>query len=300
MPRVGEILAGIGAVQAVDISIALAEQALGDNRPIGEILVDHGSLDAEVLRDVLRLQSTVREGVEAKSSVSDSTIRVDVGLLDRFMTLVGELVLSRNNIMQRADRLSDPLLQTASQRLDIVTGELQESAMKARMQAISTVWSKYPRVVRDLSLAGTQVRIEMVGEDTELDKTIIVFEIARTSFGSIDHGIESPTAGCGRKPAEGLCHAGAAGGRTGDHRDHRRRAGIMWQVKAKAVTKGLLTDHARRSATRRDATDLRPGFSTAEAVTNVSGRGWAGCRSPPSSRGSGRWTWRAHRMPAPR
>jgi two-component system, chemotaxis family, sensor kinase CheA len=282
MPRVGEILAGIGAVQAVDISIALAEQALGDKRPIGEILVEHGALDAEVLRDVLRLQNTVREGVEAKASVSDSTIRVDVGLLDRLMSLVGELVLSRNNILQRAEELSDPLLQTASQRLHIVTGELQESAMRARMQAISTVWSKYPRVVRDLSLAsGKQVRIETVGQDTELDKTIIeairdpLTHIVRNS---IDHGIELPEARLAAgKPAEGLLHMRARqeGGQviieiTDDG------AGIqVSRVKAKAVGKGLLTAEHALTITDRDAMQLifAPGFSTAEAITNVSGRG---------------------------
>jgi two-component system chemotaxis sensor kinase CheA len=281
-PLVGEILAGIGAAEPEDISLALAEQVLGDVRPIGEILVDHGAVDVEVLTEALRVQSAARDGADAKVSVSDSTIRVDVGLLDRLMNLVGELVLSRNNIMQRAEGLSDPLLQTASQRLDIVTGELQESAMKARMQAISTVWSKYPRVVRDLSLAtGKQVRIETVGEETELDKTII--EAIRDPLthiirNAIDHGIESPAhrLAVGKRP-EGLLsmRARQEGGQviieiTDDG------AGIqVSRVKAKAVAKGLLATDQALTISDRDAMQLifAPGFSTAEAVTNVSGRG---------------------------
>jgi two-component system chemotaxis sensor kinase CheA len=133
-----------------------------------------------------------------KSSVSDSTLRVDVGLLDKLMNLVGELVLARNQILQFTSQSDDSTFLATSQRLNLITTELQGSVMKTRMQPIGNVWDKLPRVVRDLSaLCGKQVRIEMEGKETELDKTIIeaikdpLTHIVRNS---IDHGVETPEA----------------------------------------------------------------------------------------------------------
>ena len=108
------------------------------------------------------------------SQVSDSNIRVDVALLDKLMTQVGELVLARNQILQFATTHEDSAFLAASQRLNLITSELQEGIMKTRMQPIGTVWSKFRRVVRDLATAqGKQVRITMEGQETELDKSII-------------------------------------------------------------------------------------------------------------------------------
>ena len=107
-------------------------------------------------------------------SAADSTIRVDVSLLDKLMNLVGELVLARNQILQFANRTEESGLLATSQRLNLITTELQEGVMKTRMQPIGNIWSKFPRVVRDLATrCGKQVRIEMEGKETELDKTII-------------------------------------------------------------------------------------------------------------------------------
>ena len=106
--------------------------------------------------------------------MSDSSIRVDVGLLDKLMNLVGELVLARNQIVQYSTSLEDAGFLGTVQRFNLLTTELQANVMKTRMQPIGNVWSKFPRVVRDLSVAcGKQVRFEMEGQDTELDKTII-------------------------------------------------------------------------------------------------------------------------------
>src|SRR5690606_2083041 len=115
------------------------------------------------------------EARSTTSSVSDSSIRVDVSLLDNLMNLVGELVLARNQILQHTQASGgDAGLASSSQRLNLITTELQEGVMKTRMQPIDNVWSKFPRVVRDLAVAcGKQARIEMEGKDTELDKTII-------------------------------------------------------------------------------------------------------------------------------
>lgn len=102
-----------------------------------------------------------------KSQASESTIRVDVGLLDKLMNLVGELVLARNQILQFTNSIGHNGLLTTSQRLNLITTELQEGVMKTRMQPIGNVWAKFPRTVRDVATqCGKQVRIEMEGRET--------------------------------------------------------------------------------------------------------------------------------------
>jgi two-component system chemotaxis sensor kinase CheA len=108
------------------------------------------------------------------SAVADANIRVGVGLLDKLMDLVGELVLTRNQILQFNTEREDAALNATSQRLNLITTELQEGVMKTRMQPIGMVWNKLPRVVRDMAVAlGKQIGLEMDGADTELDRTII-------------------------------------------------------------------------------------------------------------------------------
>src|SRR5262249_17384700 len=105
---------------------------------------------------------------------AETNIRVGVGLLDRLMDLVGELVLSRNQIMKFAVQQDDPALLGTMQRLNVVTSELREGVMKTRMQPISRLFDKVPRLVRDVSLScGKQARVESEGKDTELDRTLI-------------------------------------------------------------------------------------------------------------------------------
>ncbi|MEZ5218693.1 MAG: hypothetical protein R2715_19395 [Ilumatobacteraceae bacterium] len=179
-----------GSATAEQVGIALAEQALGDHRKLGEILVEHGSVSPDKVDEVVKRQSG-----EHRTSLAESTIRVDVDVLDRLMNLVGELVLARNNIPQHQGN-AEPALLAASQRLDLVTGELQESVMKTRMQPIGSVWSKFPRVVRDLATScHKQVRMETEGEETELDKTIIEAikdPLTHVVRNAVDHGIELP------------------------------------------------------------------------------------------------------------
>ena len=144
----------------------------------------------------------------AKRSVSDSTVRVDVELLDTLVRLVGELVLTRNQILQQANADADADLVRASQRLNLVASELQENVMRTRMQPIGQVWTKFPRVVRDLGAQlGKNVRLEMEGADTELDRSLLEAvkdPLTHLVRNSIDHGIELPqdrvAAG---KPAQG-------------------------------------------------------------------------------------------------
>ena len=124
------------------------------------------------------------------------TIRVGVNLLDRLMNLVGELVLARNQLLQFSNSTQDAGFQAVSQRMNLIATELQEEVMKTRMQPIGNVWNKFPRTVRDLALScGKEVRLEMEGQDTELDRTIIEAikdPLTHLVRNSIDHGIEAP------------------------------------------------------------------------------------------------------------
>jgi two-component system chemotaxis sensor kinase CheA len=216
------------------------------------------------------------------SAVSESSIRVDVGLLDKLMNLVGELVLARNQILQFSTSQEDPAFIGTTQRLNLLTTELQAGVMKTRMQPISNIWSKFPRIVRDLAVAcGKQARIEMEGQETELDKTII--EAIRDPLthlvrNAVDHGIELPSERLARgKPAEGrlLLHAFHEGGKViieisddGGGIDPQR-------VRAKAIQANLITTEQADRLSDRELANLvfLPGFSTTDRVTQFSGRG---------------------------
>lgn len=284
-PLVGEQLVEAGAVRPDDVTLALAEQELGDDRPLGEILVDHGSVEAETVAatvgEPVRDQA-VGGPVDARPGLSDSTIRVDVGVLDQLMNLVGELVLSRNNIVQHLGGSEEPAVLAASQRLDLVTGELQESVMKTRMQPIRNVWSKFPRIVRDLAIScGKQVRMETEGEETELDKSIleaIKDPLTHIVRNSVDHGVETPEARrAAGKPVEGVLRMRAyhEGGQVIIEIVDDGGGIDAAKVVAKAVERGVLTAQQAANISTRDALHLifAPGFSTAAVVTNVSGRG---------------------------
>jgi two-component system chemotaxis sensor kinase CheA len=219
----------------------------------------------------------------AKSTaVADSTVRVGVGLLDKLMDLVGELVLIRNQILQFNTEREDASLNGTSQRLNLITTELQGGVMKTRMQPIGVVWNKFPRVVRDVSVAlGKQIRLEMEGAGTELDRTIIeaikdpLLHMVRNSC---DHGIEPPDvrARLGKPPEGRLAlHAYHEGGQVNiEIRDDG--AGIdVARVKQKALENGLLRPEQIEKLSEREALNLIfvPGFSMAKSVSNVSGRG---------------------------
>lgn len=216
------------------------------------------------------------------SSVSDTTVRIDVNLLDKLMNLVGELVLARNQILQYSRSTEDASLIAASQRLNLITTELQEGVMKTRMQPIQNVWAKLPRVVRDLSVTcKKKVQVKMEGAETELDKTILeairdpLTHIVRNS---VDHGIESPEVRVARgKSAEGtlLLRAFHEGGQVNIEISDDGGGINLARVKEKAIGNGLITLDQASSMSDRDLMNLilLPGFSTAATVTNVSGRG---------------------------
>jgi chemotaxis protein histidine kinase CheA len=277
VPNLGEILIQTGAAKPGDVEAALQQQQSGDPRHIGEILVEKGTVKGQDIVDALNTQQQARA-----VSASDSTIRVDVGQLDRLMNRVGELVLLRNQIVQYTNSIEDSELLGTSQRLNLLTTELQESVMKTRMQPIGNIWSKFPRTVRDVALGcGKQVRIEMEGKETELDKTIIEAikdPLTHLVRNAVDHGIEPPEVRrAAAKHPEGLLFLRAfhEGGQVnievtddGAGLDHNR-------IRNKAIQKALISADQAARMTEREITNLifLPGFSTAEKVSNVSGRG---------------------------
>jgi two-component system chemotaxis sensor kinase CheA len=217
----------------------------------------------------------------SKNAVTE-TIRVDVHLLDRLMNLVGELVLTRNQITQFSARQSDPNLVSPAQQLNLLTSELQEEVMRTRMQPISNIFDKFPRVVRDVATArGKQVLIEMVGKETELDRSLleaIKDPLTHIVRNSVDHGIEMPDerVARGKRPEGRLklraCHEG--GQVLVEISDDG--AGIdTARVKSKAIERGVITAQQAARMSEGELLNLvfLPGFSTAEKVTNLSGRG---------------------------
>jgi two-component system chemotaxis sensor kinase CheA len=274
-PPIGEVLVDAGHTTPDAVQIARMEQGLGDARPLGAILVDHGSTTQAAVEGALETQ-------DARRSVVESSVRVDVELLDTLMRMVGELVLARNQLVSRLDDNNDTSLARSAQRLSLVTSELQEQVMKTRMQPVDSVWSKLPRVVRDLARQlGKQVRLEMEGRDTELDRSVleaIKDPLTHLVRNSVDHGIEAPDVRVAAgKSAEGLLKLRAYHEAGQVHLEIiDDGAGISPErIAAKALERGLISQTQLAQMTSRDISQLifLPGFSTAGQVTNVSGRG---------------------------
>jgi two-component system chemotaxis sensor kinase CheA len=216
----------------------------------------------------------------AAATAAESTLRVDVALLNRMMNLVGELVLTRNQVLKATS--ADPNMTLLSRRLDMVTADLRESVMKARMQPVSNIFSKMPRIVRDLSQSlGRRVRLQVEGQETELDKSLleaIKDPLTHAVRNSLDHGIELPEVrvAAGKDP-EGTLKLRAS--HEGSHvviEVSDDGAGVaVDKVRQKAIERGLITPERASQLPERELLQLifLPGFSTAAAVTNVSGRG---------------------------
>ena len=259
------------------VMLAAQQQRLGDPRRIGEILVDHGALKPQDI-----LEALIARGEAPVSAIKESNIRVDVHVLDLLMNLVGELVLARNQMLQCVASKDYGALPATTQRLNLITTELQEGIMRTRMQPIANICNKLPRLVRDLAAAcAREVRLEMDGIETELDRTVI--EAIRDPLthlvrNAVDHGIESPEQRAARgKPAEGklVVRAFHEGGKVILEVSDDGGGLNVERIREQALRAGLVPTERAPSMTDRDWVNVifTPGFSTAERVTSVSGRG---------------------------
>jgi two-component system chemotaxis sensor kinase CheA len=210
------------------------------------------------------------------------TIRVTVDVLEELMTLVGELVLTRNQLLQLSRAQGTTAFSAPLQRLSHITSDLQEGVMKTRMQPIGNAWNKLPRLVRDLAQeTGKKIVLEMRGQDTELDRQIL--ELMRDPLthmvrNSADHGLETPQDRLAvGKPETGriLLNAFHEGGHILIEVSDDGRGLDVGRIREKALSKGLATETelALMSETQIRAFIFRAGFSTAAAVTAISGRG---------------------------
>lgn len=243
---------------------------------------------SEVKKQELKIAK--QENVEPKEKVTlptkstsvDSTIRVNVSLLDKMMNVVGELVLNRNQILQYTQMADDSELTRLGHQLNVITTELQTDIMTTRMQPVGSVFSKFERIVRDLAKGqNKKISLEIIGGETELDKSLLeVIKDPMTHLirNAADHGIELPEDRIKKgKPEAGkmIIKAYHEGGQVNidiiDDGNGLSREKIL----NKALSKGILTNEEAQGISDQKVFNLifAPGFSTAESVTNISGRG---------------------------
>ena len=284
--RLGEILIEQGSVSKEQVIEALDRQET--KVPLGEILVKMEAVNEQTLDAALQRQQQEKPAV--KRAEEDQTIRVETKRLDHVMNLVGELVLGRNRMIKIGGELEEihendtkvrELSETLAQ-LNLVTTDLQLAVMKTRMLPIRKALAKFPRMVRDLSQKiGKQVRLELHGEETELDKSVadeIGDPLVHLVRNAIDHGIEPPAdriaAG---KSAEGVVRIAASqeGNSIVIRIEDDGRGMQVEKIKAKALAKGLIGEAELASMETREVLSLifLPGFSTADQVSDISGRG---------------------------
>ncbi|MDT4995074.1 MAG: two-component system, chemotaxis family, sensor kinase CheA [Actinoplanes sp.] len=271
----GQMLVESGAAEPADVGSALQQQLEGDERKLGTILLEEGKAQPAAVTEALQAQAP-------KRGVADQAIRVDVDLLDTLLNMVGELVLARNQLVRGVLDIGDATLVRSAQRLGMITSELQAGIMKTRMQPIDHIWSKLPRIVRDLSHSlGKQVQLVMQGKETELDRSLLEAvkdPLTHLVRNAVDHGIQEPDVRIAAgKPAEGTLTLRAyhEGGHVAVEVADDGAGIDVDRIAAKAVEKGLLRADQVAGMDKRDimAMVFQPGFSTAEKVTNVSGRG---------------------------
>jgi two-component system chemotaxis sensor kinase CheA len=227
-------------------------------------------------------KSAADETTSEGDRVANQSIRVNVDTLEHLMTMVSELVLTRNQLLEISRRNEDTEFKVPLQRLSNVTAELQEGVMKTRMQPIGNAWQKLPRIVRDLSSElGKQIELEMHGADTELDRQVLDLikdPLTHMVRNSADHGLETPAERLASgKGEQGTIRLSAY--HEGGHiiiciADNGRGLNTD-RIKAKAISSGLVTEAEleKMSEAQIHKFIFAPGFSTAAAITSVSGRG---------------------------
>lgn len=274
--RLGEILREKG-----DVPAGTLNQVLGAKKPIGELLIDSGGVAPERIESALIEQQRVREQREVrKATEAAASIRVASGKLDGLVNLVGELVTVEARLGRFAGKAGDPELLAIAEEVERLTRNLRDSAMSMRMVPIGTTFGRFKRLVRDLSNElGKEVELATSGASTELDKTVIEKlndPLVHLIRNSIDHGIESPQARTAAgKPRLGTVHLSAS--HSGSHviiEIEDDGAGLdVDRIREKALTKNLIASGAQLSDKETYGLIFLPGFSTAETVSAVSGRG---------------------------
>jgi len=237
-------------------------------------------VDPEPVRDTAPVPPVVVAAAAAPRV--ESTVRVDVHVLDRLMDLAGELVLARNQLLQLSSTSTDSILVRVAQRIGGVTSDLQDGVMRTRMQPIGGAWAKLPRVVRDLAAElDKQITLELVGHDTALDRTIleaIKDPLTHLVRNACDHGIELPARriAAGKRPDGVLCLSASHGGGHVAIEIRDDGGGIdPERVRRRVIERNMMTAERANRLTDSELVQLifAPGFSTAEKVTSVSGRG---------------------------
>lgn len=270
----GNILVKEGAVSEEQLAQAITEQR--NQKKIGEILVEQKTISEDKLKDALKKQESIKK-------VDVPTIRVDVDKVDKLMNLVGEMVIVQSMLSQISRGHGEEnagRLQMAVGQLERSCREIQEKVMSIRMLPIGNVFNRFPRIVRDISTErGKKTALLISGEDTELDKTLIekiADPLTHLIRNSVDHGIESPEDRIAKgKPEVGRIWLSAfhEGGNVIVAVEDDGKGLNKEKIVNKAVEKGLITD--AEGMTDQDVYNLifLPGFSTAEKVTEISGRG---------------------------
>jgi len=284
-PMLGEILVVEGTISHSEQQEAL-QHSIATRQKFGQALIEKKLATPQQVDEALSKQAAANDVKEVAR-----TIRVDVNKLDDLVNLTGELVLERNRIAQicrdftshrYAEEVFQEALNASSRRLSLITEQLQQASLKTRMLPIDVVFRRFPRMVRDLAnKLGKEVALEIRGEDTELDKTIveeIADPLVHLIRNSLDHGLEEPAARqAAGKPKQGMLRLEAR--QEGDYiliqvSDDGKGIDAR-RVAAKAIEKGVVTARAAADMTEREMLDMifLPGFSTAEKTSDISGRG---------------------------
>lgn len=274
--KLGDILVERGDLSPVEI-----QKILGLQKRFGELAVEVGAVTPDKIQSALMEQQQVKNvRQERAAQETASSIRVPAEKLDLLVNLVGEMVTVQAHLSQTAAQHRIPDIVSIAEEVERLTNELRDTALNIRMLPIGTTFSKFKRLVRDLSQElGKEIEMETEGAETELDKTVIEKlndPLVHLIRNSIDHGIEMPDARrAAGKSEQGTVHLGAV--HSGDSvlitiRDDGK--GLDRDaIRAKAVERGLMAANAELSEKEIFAMIFAPGFSTASKITNVSGRG---------------------------
>lgn len=275
--HLGEILVESGVVSA-----AALDQALAQQKKVGEILVEQKVVTPQQLEQALQKQKQQESAVQAKKT-DMASIRVDTDKIDKLINLVGELVITQSMLSDLGTRFEMNQLHVLLERvaqLERNTREIQERVMSIRMLPIGTAFSRFPRLVRDLSAkAGKKIQLVLSGEETELDKTVIESisdPLTHLVRNSADHGLEPPEERlAGNKPEVGTIRLNAfhEGGSICITVEDDGRGLNREKILAKAIKQGLLSENDKLPDDQIWLLIFKPGFSTAEKITDVSGRG---------------------------